>query len=169
VNNPPALFLDEPTTGLDPRSRTELWKSIRALAGQGTAIVLTTQYLEEADQLADDIVLIDHGRIIAQGTPTQLKNEIERDILEVQFTSTRDLDTAQSLIDSGDQVVVDAEARQLRVAVGKNRDRSLEILTKFRSAGLQIQDFQLRKPTLDDVFLALTDVPTATTSVEDPQ
>lgn len=169
VNNPPALFLDEPTTGLDPRSRTELWKSIRALAAQGTAIVLTTQYLEEADLLANQIILIDHGCIIAQGTPTQLKNEIERDILEVQFKSDHDLDTAQSLIDSGGQAVADTESRQLRISVGKNRDRALELLTKFRSAGLDIRDFQLRKPTLDDVFLTLTDSSTATSSAKESE
>lgn len=155
VAEPPALFLDEPTAGLDPRSRSELWDTVRSLASSGVAIVLSTQYLEEADRLADKILVIDQGRIVAQGTPDALKSELERDVLEVQVTSRADLDTARDLI--GSDVTIDIEALRIEVPVRDGANRSLELLRKLQDGGVSISNFHLRQPTLDDVFLALTD------------
>jgi ABC-2 type transport system ATP-binding protein len=154
VAEPPAVFLDEPTAGLDPRSRSELWDTVRSLASSGVAIVLSTQYLEEADRLADKILVIDHGRIVAQGTPDGLKSELERDVLEVQVTSRADLDTARDLI--GSDVTIDIEALRIEVPVRDGASRSLELLRKLQDGGVSISSFHLRQPTLDDVFLALT-------------
>jgi ABC-2 type transport system ATP-binding protein len=154
VAEPPAVFLDEPTAGLDPRSRSELWDTVRSLASSGVAIVLSTQYLEEADRLADKILVIDHGRIVAQGTPDALKSELERDVLEVQVTSRADLDTARDLI--GSDVTIDIEALRIEVPVRDGASRSLELLRKLQDGGVSISSFHLRQPTLDDVFLALT-------------
>lgn len=160
VADPPALFLDEPTAGLDPRSRSELWNAIRGLADQGTAIVLTTQYLEEADQLADHILLIDHGRIVAQGTPAELKKDVERDVLEIRLLDTAAIDTAVDTaieaIGADVEMAVDRRGRKLSIPVGADPARSLTLLTHMRDTGIPISDFQLRRPTLDDVFLALT-------------
>lgn len=156
VADPPALFLDEPTAGLDPRSRSELWDAIRALADRGTAIVLTTQYLEEADQLADHILLIDRGRIVAEGTPGTLKRDLERDVLEVRLMETSDVDRAVEAIGGDAELTVDMRDQKLSVPVGDDAARSLDILTRLRDQGIPISDFQLRRPTLDDVFLALT-------------
>src|SRR6185312_3656387 len=111
---PPVLFLDEPTTGLDPRSRNELWDVLRELVKQGTTLLLTTQYLEEADQLADNIVVIDRGRIIAEGSPMQLKQQAGNASLIVTVTNARDLPAAQALLGkTGAEVFIDAGARQL--------------------------------------------------------
>jgi ABC-2 type transport system ATP-binding protein len=154
VAEPPAVFLDEPTTGLDPRSRSELWDTVRSLASSGVAIVLSTQYLEEADRLADKILLIDRGRIVAQGTPETLKRDLERDVLEVQVTTRVDLDIARDLV--GSDVTIDTEARRIEIPVHDGANRSLDLLRKLQDGGVSISSFQLRQPTLDDVFLALT-------------
>ena len=156
VADPPALFLDEPTAGLDPRSRSELWDAIRALADRGTAIVLTTQYLEEADQLADHILLIDHGRIVAEGTPAELKKDLERDVLEIRLPDTADVDRTVEAIGHEGEMTVDRRDRTLSIPVGDDPAKSLEILSRVRDKGIPVSDFQLRRPTLDDVFLALT-------------
>ncbi len=156
VANPLALFLDEPTAGLDPRSRSELWDAIRSLADRGTAIVLTTQYLEEADQLADHILLIDHGRIVAEGTPAELKKDLERAVLEIRLLDTADVDRTVEAIGDVGEVTVDRRDRKLSIPVGDDPARSLEILSRVRDKGIPISDFQLRRPTLDDVFLELT-------------
>jgi ABC-2 type transport system ATP-binding protein len=154
VADPPAVFLDEPTTGLDPRSRSELWDTVRSLASSGVAIVLSTQYLEEADRLADEILVIDRGRIIAQGTPEALKRELERDVLEVQVASRADLDIARDLI--GSDATIDIEARRIEIPVHDGASRSLDLLRMLQDGGISISSFHLRQPTLDDVFLALT-------------
>jgi ABC-2 type transport system ATP-binding protein len=163
VANPPALFLDEPTAGLDPRSRVELWEAISRLAAAGTAIVLTTQYLEEADRLADEIVLIDEGSAVARGTPEELKRGLERDVLEVHFPTDQAFDAGRAIIGSSPRIVVDAEANLIQIPVGEGARTSLQILRSLDDGGVELLDFQLRRPTLDDVFLTKTrDLSTAT-------
>ena len=154
VADPPVVFLDEPTTGLDPRSRIELWETVRSLASSGVAIVLSTQYLEEADRLADKILVIDHGRIVAQGTPNSLKRDLERDVLEVQVTSRADLDIARDLI--GSDATIDTDALRIDIPVNSGANLSLDLLRRLQDGGVSISSFHLRQPTLDDVFLALT-------------
>ena len=153
---PPAVFLDEPTTGLDPRSRAELWDAITDLAAAGTAIVLTTQYLEEADRLADEIVLIDQGREVARGAPEDLKRGLERDVLEVHVEDGAALDLALEILGAKPVTEVDEEARMIRVAAAATAGESLGLLRALDDSGVAIVDFQLRRPTLDDVFLTLT-------------
>jgi daunorubicin resistance ABC transporter ATP-binding subunit len=166
VANPTALFLDEPTAGLDPRSRAELWDAIRDLAEQGTAIVLTTQYLEEADQLADHILMIDQGQIVAEGSPTTLKRDLQRDVLEVRFEKGSDVSLALDLVGPIDGIVTDRQECRIRVPVGDHPALALNLLRRLQDGGLSISDFQLRRPTLDDVFLALTGTPAATDTEE---
>jgi ABC-2 type transport system ATP-binding protein len=156
VANPPALFLDEPTTGLDPRSRMELWNAIERLAAGGTAIVLTTQYLEEADRLADEIVMIDDGRVVAVGTPEELKRNLERDVLEMHLAAEGMLERALALLAGTDGIGADRDAGRVYVPVGGGAESSLELLRRLDDAGVELVDFQMRRPTLDDVFLAIT-------------
>lgn len=157
IASPPVLFLDEPTTGLDPRSRTELWDEISELAAQGTAVVLTTQYLEEADRLSDRLVIIDEGIMKASGTSAELKTSLERDVLEVHVASSGDLDRAVEVserVASG--VSSDAEDGLLQVPLTDGSSQSLAVLRQLDASDIPITDFQLRRPTLDDVFLTLT-------------
>jgi ABC-2 type transport system ATP-binding protein len=163
VANPPAVFLDEPTTGLDLRSRTELWDTVRSLATEGTAIVLSTQYLEEADRLADKILVIDHGEIVAQGSPDELKANLDRNVLEIHLELESGVGDAQELLASEENVVADVEARRIDIHVGNDADRSLALLRRLQDGGISIQNFQLREPTLDDVFLSLTGSPATET------
>jgi len=156
VARPQAVFLDEPTTGLDPRSRIELWDTIGSLASNGSAIVLSTQYLEEADRLADKILVIDRGRIVAHGSPDELKQNLERDVLEIHVADRTNLNIAQDLLASTDGIVSDAEALRIDIRVGNRADSSLELLRLLQDGGVSISKFQLRQPTLDDVFLMLT-------------
>ena len=156
IASPAALFLDEPTTGLDPRSRADIWEAIEGLAGEGTAILLTTHYLHEADQLANNIVLIDRGSLLASGTPEELKKELNQDVLEVHFDSDTAFDSAVGLMSDQPNVVDDREARTIRIPVGSGAAGSLALLKRLDDAGVTIRDFQLRRPTLDDVFLTLT-------------
>jgi ABC-2 type transport system ATP-binding protein len=156
VATPPVLFLDEPTTGLDPRSRTELWEVLRGLVSDGTTLLLTTQYLEEADQLADDIIVIDRGRVIAHGTPTQLKDEAGRAAVVVTVTSGADLGAAEAVVRRfTDEVHVDAPARRLTARAGGLPDM-LAIGAAVSASGIAIDDLGLARPSLDDVFLHLT-------------
>ncbi|MBX7434734.1 ATP-binding cassette domain-containing protein [Mycobacterium sp. Y57] len=153
---PPVLFLDEPTTGLDPRSRSELWDVLRALVAQGTTLLLTTQYLEEADQLADDIVVIDRGRIIAQGSPLELKRQAGRASLVVTVAHGADLAAARELLScNGAEVFVDAGARRL-TASADGIDDMIRVAALLRDNGIGVDDIGLSRPSLDDVFLALT-------------
>jgi len=164
VADPPALFLDEPTTGLDPRSRAELWDAISQLAAEGTAIVLTTQYLDEADRLADEILIIDKGAVVASGAPAILKRKLERDVLEVHV-GREHLSAALDVIGPIAGLVTDAETGTIGIPVGDDVGRSLDLLRRLQDTGISISDFQLRRPTLDDVFLSLTGSATATEGI----
>jgi ABC-2 type transport system ATP-binding protein len=158
VAQPDVLFLDEPTTGLDPRSRSQMWETIQDLVRGGSTVLLTTQYMEEADRLADDIVVIDRGRVIAQGTSSELKAQIGGERIEVVLPSPAQLSTARSILDRlclGD-VQVDEQTRHLTAAVTGGTDtlrRALQLLDEGKVA---VVDVGLRRPTLDDVFLTLT-------------
>ena len=154
--SPPVLFLDEPTTGLDPRSRSELWEALRHLVAQGTTLLLTTQYLEEADQLADNVVVIDRGRIIAQGSPLELKQQAGRASLVVTVADSARLADAHTLLArTGAEVFVDNEARRL-TASSEGLDDMIQVAGWLRDSGIGIDDIGLTRPSLDDVFLALT-------------
>jgi ABC-2 type transport system ATP-binding protein len=156
VATPPVLFLDEPTTGLDPRSRTELWEVLRGLVADGTTLLLTTQYLEEADQLADNIIVIDKGTVIAQGTPTQLKDQAGRASVVLTVTAAEDLDPAAAVVRRvTDEVHVDHSARRITAKAGGLPDM-LAMGEAIASAGIDIDDLGLLRPSLDDVFLHLT-------------
>ncbi len=156
VATPPVLFLDEPTTGLDPRSRVELWDVLRELVGDGTTLVLTTQYLEEADQLADEIVVIDHGRIIAQGTPLQLKDQSGAAAVVVTVSQSDDLPRAESLLrELVPELHVDRGARQLSAPASGLGDVT-RIAAAFDGSDIELDDLGLKRPSLDDVFLRLT-------------
>jgi ABC-2 type transport system ATP-binding protein len=157
VAQPPVLFLDEPTTGLDPRSRTELWTLIRELVASGATLLLTTQYLEEADQLADDIVVIDHGRAIAHGTADQLKRDVGGERIEVVVTPQQ-LDEAVEVLRtlaSGDVQIERHTQRVLAPAAG-GTDELRRVMDALESHGITIREIGVRRPTLDDVFLTLT-------------
>ncbi len=156
VATPPVLFLDEPTTGLDPRSRTELWEVLRGLVADGTTLVLTTQYLEEADQLADQIIVIDKGRIIAEGTPTQLKDSAGRASVVVHVTHGDDIELAAEVVGRGcEEVHVDRPARRITAKAGGLRDM-LDVGAAIEASGIAVDDIGLSRPTMDDVFLHLT-------------
>jgi ABC-2 type transport system ATP-binding protein len=153
---PPVLFLDEPTTGLDPRSRSELWTVLRGLVKDGTTLLLTTQYLEEADQLADNIVVMDRGRIIAEGTPLQLKQQSGNASLVVTVSRFDDLPAAEALLrKTGAEVFVDVGARQLTAAADGLADMT-RVAGWLRDSDIDVDDIGLSRPSLDDVFLSLT-------------
>ena len=153
---PPVLFLDEPTTGLDPRSRNDLWDVLRGLVRDGTTLVLTTQYLEEADQLADDILVIDKGHVIAHGTPTQLKHQAGRASVVLTVTHSSDLGFAEELMRGCvGEVYVEASSRRLTAQASGLADIS-RIGDVFSASGIGVDDLGLQRPSLDDVFLHLT-------------
>ena len=155
VHRPPVLFLDEPTTGLDPRSRNDLWALIRELLVDGTTVMLTTQYLEEADQLADAVAVIDQGRVIAEGTVASLKASLGATVLEVSFGTPRE--AAEALL-TVRRVVGGAEADDVvvRGPVSGGAERGLEVVRALDAAGLCPTGLTVREPSLDDVFLQLT-------------
>jgi ABC-2 type transport system ATP-binding protein len=158
VGAPRLLLLDEPTTGLDPRSRIELWDAIAALVTQGTDVLLTTQYLDEADHLAGHIVIIDHGRAVAAGTPSELKQQAGRNVIEVHVRDRADLAgvaAALARLDHG-EAQVEPATRRVSVAVEAGTDRLRDALRSLDAAGVAVDDVSLRRPTLDEVFLALT-------------
>ena len=156
IADPPVVFLDEPTVGLDPRSRSALWQAITDLAEQGTTIVLTTQYLEEADRLADRIVLLGQGHVLATGTPGELKTSLERDVLEIEVATETDLTTARDIL-GGSAVVPVPDRLLLHLPIGDGTPAPLVALRDLQDAGVAVKEFQLRRPTLDDVFLTLTE------------
>jgi ABC-2 type transport system ATP-binding protein len=156
VATPPVLFLDEPTTGLDPRSRVELWEVLRGLVRDGTTLLLTTQYLEEADHLADRIIVIDHGRIIAEGTALELKDQSGQASIVLTVSRPQDLRTAHEMLGQHvSQVHVDEAARQLTAPAAGLRDMT-RIAAVFESSSIELDDLGLKRPSLDDVFLHLT-------------
>jgi daunorubicin resistance ABC transporter ATP-binding subunit len=161
VGRPRLLLLDEPTTGLDPRSRLELWEAIRSLVAQGTDVLLTTQYLDEADHLAQQIVIIDHGKVIAEGTPGELKALAGRDVIELHANQAADLPRlAEALAGLGsDEPRIDEPTRRITVAVEGGRAVIHEAVRAVDQLGLEIDDIGLRRPTLDEVFLGLTGAP----------
>ncbi len=157
VAKPPVLFLDEPTTGLDPRSRLALWAFIEQLVSEGTTLLLTTQYLEEADRLADRIGVIDDGKIIAEGTADELKTQTGGDVIEVRIGSEDNLETARGILATigTDIPRVRRGDRRIQVPVD-GPGRVAEAVRQLDAAGVKIEDFSLRRPTLDDAFLTLT-------------
>ena len=158
VAEPQVLFLDEPTTGLDPRSRTEMWSVIRDLVGKGTTLLLTTQYLEEADRLADDIVVIDHGKEIAHGTADRLKDMVGGERIEVTVTHADDVNRTAEILDGfavGD-LHIDQRSRTLVAPISGGASEFTRALRNIDDADIEVSDVGLRRPTLDDVFLTLT-------------
>ncbi len=158
VAEPQVLFLDEPTTGLDPRSRSQMWETIQDLVRGGSTVLLTTQYMEEADQLCDDIVVIDKGRKIAEGTADQLKKQVGGERIEVVLVDLADLPAAGAVLRSlaVDEVQIDEPSRRLTAGVSGGVDDLRLVLQGLSEAGVAVVDVGLRRPTLDDVFLSLT-------------
>ncbi len=165
VATPPIIFLDEPTTGLDPRSRISMWRIIEDLKNDGITILLTTQYLEEADKLADRVVVIDQGRVIAEGTPDELKNRAGNNRLELFFAKSIDFNKAQQLI-FGTNLSVDEMQNSIMIQIEKGVKEVKDILDKMEKASIEIESMSLHKPTLDDVFLSLTGHETETVRKE---
>ena len=158
TGRPKLLFLDEPTTGLDPRGRFAMWDVIRGLVREGTTLLLTTQYLEEADELADTIAVVDHGRIIARGTADELKAKVGGERIEVVVHARGDIPRAvEVLAVAGDGThAIDEHTRRITVPAHGGAQRLVQVVRDLDDAGITIDDIALRRPTLDDVFLTLT-------------
>ena len=170
VITPQVMFLDEPTTGLDPRSRNQVWDIIRALAGQGTTILLTTQYLDEADQLADRIAVIDHGKVIAEGTPSQLKASVGSGSLRVRLLDPARRDDAEGILAHALGALVHRESDPAALTARlSDAERASFALGELARAGIGVADFALGQPSLDEVFLALTGHPAEETPEPDEQ
>jgi ABC-2 type transport system ATP-binding protein len=172
VGRPQLLLLDEPTSGLDPRSRIELWDAIRNLVADGTDVLLTTQYLEEADQLARDVVIIDRGRVIASGTPDELKDRAGRDVIEVRPRAGGDLPAVEDILASvaTETPRCDLDTSRVSVAADGGADQLTVVVRLLDERGIAVDDVGLRRPSLDEVFLTLTGrgVAPATTDQADP-
>jgi ABC-2 type transport system ATP-binding protein len=155
---PPVIFLDEPTTGLDPRNRNEVWEALRSLVAGGTTLLLTTQYLEEADQLAGQIVVIDTGKVIAEGTPAQLKAQIGGDQIDVVLHDIADLAKATGIMEqiAGGTAEIDQDNRRISVPVSNRVAALSNVARALEDSSIDAEDIGLRKPTLDEVFLRLT-------------
>lgn len=167
VVTPELMFLDEPTTGLDPRSRNQVWGIVRTLVAEGTTILLCTQYLEEADQLADGIAVIDHGRVIAEGTPAQLKASVGSGALHVRLLDPEQRDDAERVL-AQELGTVHLEPDPAALTAGcADADRAAQAVAELARSGVQIADFSLGQPSLDEVFLALTGHPAEEESPED--
>ncbi|WP_150955077.1 ATP-binding cassette domain-containing protein [Microbacterium testaceum] len=157
IAQPPLIFLDEPTTGLDPRTRGQMWDTIRRLVASGSTVVLTTQYLDEADQLADRIAVIDRGRVVAEGTALELKASVGQASLVLRLQPGSDLDVARTTVGRvlDTTAIVSPEAARLTVPMS-DPDRVTDLLVAFREAGVHLSEFSVQQPTLDEVFLTLT-------------
>ena len=162
---PPVVFLDEPTTGLDPKGRLSMWELIAGLAKSGTTVLMTTQYLEEADRLADDIVVIDHGRVIARGTAAELKNQVAGERLEITIRDAEWLPQAKAVLEALGEgpAYIDPEARHASIPIRSHDGVLTRVIRELDAAEVRVDDISFRRPTLDEVFLALTGSP-----AEDP-
>lgn len=163
IAQPPLIFLDEPTTGLDPRTRAQMWDTIRELVATGSTVLLTTQYLDEADQLADRIAVIDRGRVVAEGTADELKASIGSSSLQLRLTDALRLDAARTIVRNtlGIDAVASPEGSRLTAPMS-DPDRVTDLLVSFRQAGITLAEMSVQKPTLDEVFLTITGKPSAT-------
>ena len=152
------LFLDEPTTGLDPRGRNEVWEAIRRLVATGTTVLLTTQYLDEADQLADRISVVDHGRVVADGSPDQLKSKLGGDRIDVVLRSVEELPVVAAVVGrvAAAGAEVDWDTRRVSAPVRDRVAALTEVVRALDDVGIAAEDIALRRPTLDEVFLHLT-------------
>jgi ABC-2 type transport system ATP-binding protein len=157
ITRPPLIFLDEPTTGLDPRTRGQMWATIRGLVADGCTVLLTTQYLDEADQLAGRIAVIDRGRKVAEGTPDELKDSVGNSTLQVQLAPGADQELARQVVrrETGAEAVLTPGSGRMNVPLG-TADGAADVLIGFRQAGVPITSVNVAKPTLDEVFFALT-------------
>jgi ABC-2 type transport system ATP-binding protein len=157
ITRPPLIFLDEPTTGLDPRTRGQMWDTIRGLVADGCTVLLTTQYLDEADQLADRVTVIDRGRKVAEGSPDELKSSVGNSTLQLELSAGADLELARQVVRRivGGEPVLTPESRRMNVPLD-DADHAADVLIGLRQAAVPIASVTVAKPTLDEVFLALT-------------
>ncbi|MDQ3728390.1 MAG: ATP-binding cassette domain-containing protein [Actinomycetota bacterium] len=156
VAEPPVIFLDEPTTGLDPRSRLGLWETIEAMVSEGTTVLLTTQYLDEADRLADRIAVLDRGEVIAEGTPDELKDKVGGERIEVTLGDISQAEIAASTLADVSSEEPKRDDGKVSIPLDRNRSTIADIVRSLDSAGVDVDDLAVRRPTLDDVFISLT-------------
>jgi ABC-2 type transport system ATP-binding protein len=172
VTTPKVLFLDEPTTGLDTRSRLGLWEIVREITAQGTTVLLTTQYLEEADRLADRVAVVDHGRVVAEGTPSELKATLGATELVLTIAGDSDLASAAALLDragfASGPIRIDGDSRQLRLVAGGRPRLASELIGSLSGVGIHVDLMGAREPSLDEVFLTLTGGAVAGTAATEP-
>ncbi|MDF2836681.1 MAG: drrA gen [Paenibacillus sp.] len=157
ISQPPLIFLDEPTTGLDPRTRAQMWETIRRLVKTGSTVLLTTQYLDEADQLADRVAVIDRGRVVAEGTVNELKSSVGTSSLHLNIANPADTEAARRTVEQvlKSKASITAEARTITAPMA-DADKVTDLLIALRAAGIQLSELSVQKPTLDEVFLTIT-------------